>query len=255
MPRKTTNPENPISHFATIISSVKTPLGFSALCVLVFVLGTLFFSRQMSEYNQWIAIISSMGIGALVFVGTLALEAWRPGSITGRLETHATPELSSHSLDEAIRLVLEKNRRINLIRVFALTSGQIAPLLYDIIDEVRVREIRFILFRPPQGVLPDSVLDKITQGYEGVKHYLDQIRERVVKFDIRFQPFCPTEYFIIIDDTDLILGWFKNDSTSFTGFRAQKPIVLRGKGDLLREMIRLKAELFDSWFSSREGAS
>jgi hypothetical protein len=234
-----------------VIESVKTPVGFSALCVVILALGALSWAAWVSEANQKILIVSVMGILGFVILGTLGLAFWRPEALTGnqKIATGSnTDDIKSYALDEALRTVLERNRRIDVLRVFALTSGQITPLLYNLIDGVFIGEIRIILFEPSEtDTLSKETIAKIRQNYEGIAHYLDQLRTKVRKVEVKFQPFCPTEYYITLDNRELILGWFRYDPSSFTGFRAEKPIVMRGNG-LLRDVIRQKAELFDTWF-------
>lgn len=98
-------------------------------------------------------------------------------------------------------------------------------------------------------MLPKETVINIRQNYNGIAHYLEQLKTKVRKLEVKFQPFCPTEYCVIIDNRELILGWFRCDGTSFTGFRAESPIVLRGDGTL-RDVVRQKADLFDTWFKS-----
>jgi hypothetical protein len=187
----------------------------------------------------------------LVILGTLALAFWRTEALFANSDLPTktqVDEINRHGLDEALRTALQRNRRIDVLRIFALTSGQITPLLYNLIDGVYIGEIRMILFDPSNNkALSEETIAKIQQNYEGITHYLEQLRTKVRKLEVKFQPFCPTEYYIIVDENELIVGWFKFDPQNFTSFRAQDPTVLRGQGPL-RDMVRMKAEVFDTWF-------
>jgi hypothetical protein len=241
-----------LKHLPAVIKSVKTPVGFAALCVVILAVGALALGAWMNGENQRLLIISVMAIVALLVVGIFTLAFFRPVALDGSGEDPAGEDrnsIQSCALNEALRSAFERNPRINVLRVFALTSGQITPLLYELVDSVHLGELRMILFDNSSSALPEDLRSKIKQNYEGVTHYLEQIRAKVKRLEVKFQPFCPTEYAIIVDNHELILGWFRYDRTSFTGFRAERPIVLRGRGSQA-DIVRHKADLFDTWFNS-----
>lgn len=242
-----------LKRLPAVIGSVKTLIGFSALCVIMLAAALSPLSAWMSANNQTLLIACTFGLLALVITGTFFIAIRQSISLTGGPYSPSTvkaDDVESRGLGAAVKMTLEQNEKIKVLRVFALTSGQLAPLLYQLIDEVFVGEVRVILFDPTANkLLSNETIEKIKQSQATALYYLNQIKTKVQRSEVKFQPLCPAEYYVIADDHAMTLGNLKYDPSSFTYFRAQKPFNFRASGSMA-DLIRAKAELFDSWFGA-----
>lgn len=212
-----------------------------------------------SIYSKGDAWLKSHGsaIWAAVLVVVIA-EFWRSDQSRRRsnqliteMHSRVAPDITSHDFATAITYAFSIRDTPKTIRIFALSSYKIQPLIEQMIDKSSLDSVQLLLANPNEFYADPSEIFTQELSLAVEWKWLDMVRnQKVLNLEVRQYNFYPTEWFILLDDEVVVFGDFEFDKHSVARARTSQSVFVaanNGAGsDILKNCSRKFELLYDA---------
>jgi hypothetical protein len=162
-----------------------------------------------------------------------------------------TTGIQRDSINSAIQIALRHRRVIDHMRVFAISSGQIQPILAG--QNFKANKCTLAL-RSFDGLTKDGQ-DEQFEIHIGqlIGEWQRMVtRGKITDLAVRRYNFPPTEYYLILDDAVIICGGYAFDSSNWSKVDVLDPFVILADSPDRAEYIKDIIQRHDSFWSALE---
>jgi hypothetical protein len=165
----------------------------------------------------------------------------------------SSPDLQIKKLSDAIIDVINKYQNISILRVFALTTGSIEPII-ESSKVPSINSVNILLYsaKEDKNFTDQKRADMLeNQCILMIKNWRRLSKNHKCNISIQKYNFQPMEYFIIFDNYVLIQGVYMFEENPETiGIIAQSPLIISNKTQNGRELIEQRILVFDALFKA-----
>ena len=188
-----------------------------------------------------------IGVLASVIIVTLLSNAHVFRSIRDTIKEHV---INAHgvkfgeSLSEAVNEITSKHTKISDLRVFAISSGQIQPLIEA--SKTTVSRCDILLWAPGEasGTAFDGFDTHIKDHARRWKQMHD--KNRINSLTVSRYDFFPTEYMVIVNSDMVLIGCYKVDKDTWSAVNVCDPMIIYAGAKNNNEFIKLQIDRFES---------
>ena len=219
-------------------------------------------SFTLSSVFNWDDWLKSNGsaIWAAVLLVFLA-EFWRSdqsrrrsNQLLSEMNSRVAADITSHDFAEAITRAFELRKNPNNVRIFALSSYKIQPLVEQLIEKGTIPSVQLLLANPDEYYHDPSDIFTQEMSLAVEWKWLDMVRnKKISRLEVRHYNFYPTEWFILLDNEVVVFGDFEFERNSVARAKTSSHVFVAGNtGAGVEVLLNMSAKFSYLFESCRE---
>jgi hypothetical protein len=203
-----------------------------------------------------VALLAAAVTGILVDFDILITTFMRRANTTlTRIENRIATNLTCLPLSDAIRACIDGKHDVNEMRIFALTTAQILPIMKGLTFKIATCYILLPRFVGHPLAPRESKNNTRVEGFVAEWKML-QRQGRITTLEIRYYDHLPSHYCCIFDDSAMLIGTYTyrdwNDPDDVWNHEFGEPLVIVNNGPSQALVIDKITRWFDGVFHSRK---
>ena len=175
----------------------------------------------------------------------------RSHQLLSEMHSRVAPEITSHDFPGALTYAFSLRPSPNTVRVFALSSWRIQPLVEQLIDKSSLNSVQLLLANPDEYYVEPSEIFAQELSLAVEWKWLDMVRsQKITKLEVCQYDFFPTEWFILLDDDVVVFGDFEFDKNSVARARTSQCVFVAANSGAGAVILRNKCRKFQLLFDS-----
>jgi hypothetical protein len=220
------------------------------LAVVSFTLSAVF------NWDDWLRANAS-AIWAAILMVFLA-EFWRSDQSRRRLNhllsemnSRVAADITSHDCATSISRAFDLRKNPSSVRIFALSSYKIQPLVEQLIDKGTIHTVQLLLANPDEYYHDPSEIFSQEMSLAVEWKWLDMVRNRKIShLEVRHYNFYPTEWFILLDSEVAVFGDFDFEKNSVARAKTSNHVFVASNTGAGVEILLNLSTKFDYLFES-----
>lgn len=222
----------------------------------------------MSKVGEWLQIAGLLAAAALLFfgdhianlirfdqdqvVGMIAailaadFSARLYASYVERRQNGSFATFRSLPLDRAMQEARDLSGHVKSLRIFAISSGKIQPLVETM--QIKAEVVQILLWRPWTGGAFQAQLAGFEAHISALEADWNELQRRgqFGSLSVKRYSELPGDYYILFDDKAVIIGTYRTNDVVYSLVDVNDTILIRADSEAGRRVIRNYSERFDS---------